>query len=174
MTSPARSWVNCGFVARAHGVRGELRIEGDGGAFPLDIPEVRLVPRNGQSVVLAVSRARAVHEAVLLTLDGIADRDAASALKGSAVEIDGTLLAPAEDGNFYFYELLGASVVDDTGRDLGALEHIYDNNGQALAGIRPAGEGAEERLLPLVDATVVAFERDKKVLRVRLPVGIWE
>jgi 16S rRNA processing protein RimM len=166
-------WISYGIVARAHGVRGELRV------VPLALDEpfpdgartVRVSSKRGEERVLTVASVRPIHEALLLTVEEIGDRDAARELTGWSLEIDARVLPPPEDGELYVYELEGASVVDETGRALGKVTAMVDNHGQDLLEI---DAGGSERLLPFVPETIVGFDRERRQLTVRPIPGLWE
>lgn len=165
------TWIQYGKIARAHGVRGELRVQ------PLDPnvdlpPTARRVRARGPSGdrILTVTRVRPVHGAVLLSVEGVADRDAAQALAGSSLEVDADDLPPAEEGEIYAYQLEGADVVDERGETVGRIRRLVGTAAHDLIEIEtPAGV----RLLPWVDHFIVAFDRDARRLTVRLMDGLW-
>jgi 16S rRNA processing protein RimM len=165
------TWIQFGTIARAHGVRGELRIQ------PLD-PDVDLPPTTSRvraraasgDRVLTVTRVRPVHRAVLLSVEGIADRDAAQALAGSPLEVDADELPPAQEGEIYAYEIEGAEVVDENGEAVGRILRLVGTAAHDLVEIdTPNGV----RLLPWVDHFIIAFDREARRLTVRLMDGLW-
>ena len=109
-------------VAGAHGIKGEVRLKlfSDsveslsrykklyvGGA------ELRLVAvRDGK---MAVAR-----------FEGIADRGAAEALRGSLVEVDRAAMPPLENGEYYYVDLIGLPAVDRDGNDVGSVVAVED------------------------------------------------
>ena len=48
------------------------------------------------------------------------------ALRGQLVLCDREYLEPLESGEFYWHELVGCSVVDREGRDIGTVQEIWD------------------------------------------------
>jgi 16S rRNA processing protein RimM len=62
-----------------------------------------------------VRGARAADRAVLLSLVGVDDRDAAEALRGSTVCVPRAALPPLADGEYYLCDLVGATVVAPQG-----------------------------------------------------------
>ncbi len=96
----------------------------------------------------------------LVTFAGVADRDAAERLR------DATLSAPplaGEDDVLWVHELVGAEVVDTTGRSHGRVEAVEANPASDLL-VLPG-----ERLVPLV--FVVARRPDGTVV-VDPPAGL--
>jgi 16S rRNA processing protein RimM len=109
--------VEIGRVARAHGVRGELRVSlhwPDSDTL-LEVDEVLLEAPGAAPRRIAIRHARRADRAILLTLEGIADRDAASELRGAKVLVPRSTLPAAEAGEYYLCDLIGAKVVEPGG-----------------------------------------------------------
>jgi len=165
--------VTFGTVARAHGVRGELRVRPLDAkeTFPNEIQVVRLTSRGGVERQYRVTSARPAHGAVLMCLAGITDRDAAQALSGSRLEVAAEELPPPAPGELYVYELEGAQVIDERGVELGVGGRVVGVSGQQLLEVNTA-RGAQ--LLPLAQGAVLDFDRVKHRLTVRVPDGLWD
>jgi 16S rRNA processing protein RimM len=54
-------------------------------------------------------------------LEGVADRSAAEALRGSLVEVDRSALPPLEEGEYYHADLIGLPAVDGQGTAVGTV-----------------------------------------------------
>ena len=163
---PRKETLPIGVIARAHGVRGELRVH-------LYDPASRAL--DGARRVLiggaphAVAGARRVHEAYLLTLDQVADRDGADALRGREVEVYRADLPPLAEGEFLIADLVGLRAEDAAGRALGEVVEIQRAGAQDLAVVVHEDE---ERLIPVVPELVleVGDERVVFALPEDLPV----
>lgn len=130
------SLIEIGRVARAHGVRGEVRValhweHSDSLSF---VDEVVLTAKGKSFGTFRVRAARQADRAVLLSLVGVEDRDRAELLRGAAVSVAREALPPLEDGEYYLCDLVGASVISPNG---------------------PVGEVIEVRVHPSVDTLVV-------------------
>jgi 16S rRNA processing protein RimM len=156
--------VKVGFVARAHGLRGELRVH-------LHAPEsttlydVERIYLGGESRV--ISTIRPTSGAVLLTLDGVEDRDAAEALRGKEIEVD-RVDVPLEEGEYLLADLPGCQVVDGQGTELGRIAEV-------IPGAQPilVIHGADgELMLPLVPHFVRAVDIAGRRVEVELPEGL--
>jgi 16S rRNA processing protein RimM len=53
--------------------------------------------------------------------EGVADRSAAEALRGSLVEVDRSALPPLEEGEYYHADLIGLPAVDGDGAPVGII-----------------------------------------------------
>lgn len=125
MVRPA--WLEVGYVARTHGVRGEIRVRlHNSMSTALDeLSEVRLTgPGSLPARVLKVCSARAIGAHVALVLEGIEDRSGAEALVGAKVLVAGSALPALEDDEFYHFELIGLEAVNERGEPVGRLEEI--------------------------------------------------
>jgi 16S rRNA processing protein RimM len=100
-----------------------------------------------------VTAARPVPGAVLLTIEGLDDRDRAEALKGRPVSV---LRAdvPLEPGEYLVGDLVGCQVFDQAGATLGAITSIL-HGAQDILVIHDA---THERMLPLVPQIVVEVD----------------
>jgi 16S rRNA processing protein RimM len=111
-----------GRIGRAHGLRGELHI------VPItNVPE-RFAPGSqlwvgNEPYVVATSRRH--HDRVVVRFEGVDDRDSAERLRGSTVF--GESLAAAPDGEVFVHELIGTTVVDRAGTELGRVVAVEAN-----------------------------------------------
>ena len=164
MSSPDR-WIAVGRIARAHGVRGELAVRTDDprSSALLKARQLRL---SGETQLREVESARAANSEVLLRLRGIADRNAAEALRGREVEISRAELPAAEPGEFYYADLVGLMAIDESGRELGQVKGLWETGPVPVVVI---GEGAGELLVPFAQEFVVAVRPDQGRIVIRPP-----
>lgn len=116
-----------GRVARAHGLRGELRVELHyAGSDALEhVDELWLSERPDEAAAAlrqAIEYARPVPKAYLVKLEGISDRNAAEALRGRAVWVSRAAL-PEDEGEYYLVDLIGAKVIGPEG-DVGTVVEV--------------------------------------------------
>jgi 16S rRNA processing protein RimM len=108
-------------VAGAHGVKGELRLK-------LFTDSVENLKRYGTVFVGGVERklesVRPGPSGAVARMEGIADRSAAEALRGSLLEVDRSALPPLEEGEYYHADLIGLSCVDSEGREVGRVAAV--------------------------------------------------
>ena len=154
-----------GRVARAHGLKGELRVElfFDGSDALEHVSEVWL-SRQPETPDGAVSYtlewARAVPRAYLLKVEGIAERNGAEALRGSTAWVSRAALPePASADEYYLVDLLGAKVTGPDG-DIGTVIEIATHPSVDALVIRTAdGRTLEQPLVPAFVARVSVAEK---------------
>jgi len=148
-----------GRIVRSHGVRGELVVE-----IRTDEPEDRFAPgsvlrgrapkaRAARDVEYTVEAARHHAGRLLVRLEGVADRDAADALRGTLLLIDAAeLTSPEDPEEFYDHQLIGLTVHHVDGSVVGEVtEVVHTPAGQLLTVRTAAGQDA---LVPFVTAIV--------------------
>jgi len=141
MTSPATGKrVALAAVAGAHGIKGELRLK-------LFSDSVESLARHSRLYVggreLALKDIKDGGKTAIARFEGISDRSAAEALRGSLVEVDRADLPPLEEGEYYHADLVGLACVDDAGKPVGTVVAIEDfGAGELLDVERPDGKRA--------------------------------
>lgn len=104
-------------VAGAHGIKGEVRLK----LFSDGIDSLR---RSEKLYVAGVERKLVTvrdGKTAVARFEGVADRGAAEALRGSLVEIDRAALPPLAEGEYYHADIIGLPVVDRAGSAIGAV-----------------------------------------------------
>lgn len=158
--------VEIGFVARAHGIRGEVRVHlHNPGSTALDGAEVLFLGDREYTI----ESARPVAGAYLVALAGIEDRDAAEALRGRPVSVARADLE-LDDGEVLLADLIGCRVELADGRPWGVVSGL-DLGPQDRLVIR---DGEVERLLPMVDAFVVDIDLEARRIVVDPPEDLPE
>jgi len=74
-----------------------------------------------------------------------------------------------EEGDFYWYELVGMEVVADDGRALGRVESLLATGANDVLQVR---DGDREILLPNIPDVVLSVDRETKRITVRLLPGL--
>jgi 16S rRNA processing protein RimM len=165
-----------GRVARAHGVTGEVVVD-----IRTDDPDTRFAPgttlrarpsRGGPERDYVVDSAREHSGRLLVRLDGVADRNAAEALKGTVFLVDTADLPPIEDPDeFYDHQLEGLQVVTTTGTTVGSVaEVLHTAAGELLSVSSEDGEV----LVPFVSAIVTSVSLADHTIEIDPPEGLLE
>jgi 16S rRNA processing protein RimM len=182
-------WVRVGTVSRAHGVRGELRInlpagQADSTLLDVDAAALGAPVRDAQVMhehhaatgepggtleVRRIEHARVVEGGVLLRLEGVTDRTAAEALRGASVWVDRAAMPEPEDHEYYVADLVGLEVIDARRGRVGVVRDVVTASAQDLLAIAAPGG---ELLVPLVAALVPSVDIEHRVVRVDLPDGL--
>jgi len=153
---PARLVV--GRVLRPHGVHGEVTVEVLSDAPGRFAPgsELGLGDPDTESGTgfrpLVVTAARRHQGRLLLTLDGVADRDTAQTLRGGLLSIPVGAARPLEPGEFWVHQLIGLPVLDRDGQSRGTVADVLPGTAHDLLSIRLPDD--RTALVPAVAALV--------------------
>jgi 16S rRNA processing protein RimM len=140
-----------GYVARAHGLQGEVAVRTfDPASETLDYVERVLVrPRTGAERVLRIASIRPTPKETLVVFEDVKGRTAAEALVGATVLAFREDLEPPAEDEYFQGDLVGLTAVDESGKVLGRVEELWETGEVPNLVIR--AEGQEELVVPFVD-----------------------
>jgi 16S rRNA processing protein RimM len=155
MNETGKARVLVGVIAAAHGVRGLVRVK----SFTADPKSIasygELSDERGVRHFRLALQGQA-KDGVIARIDGVVDRDAAEALKGTKLFVDrGALPDIAADDEFYQTDLVGLRVEARDGKTLGRVKAVLNFGAGDLLEIE--GEGVSlmlpftKQVVPLVD-----------------------
>jgi 16S rRNA processing protein RimM len=130
-------------VAGAHAVKGEVRLKLFSESADSLANHEKLIVGGAERRLLAV---RDCGKTAVARFEGVNDRSAAEALRGSLVEIDRSALPPLEDGEYYHADLIGMPAVDRDGAAVGTVVAVENYGAGDLLEIEL--EGGRRSLIP--------------------------
>jgi 16S rRNA processing protein RimM len=157
-----------GRIAGAHGIRGGVLIRSFT-ARPEDIGAYGPLS-DGGARTFKLKSARVTAKGVVAQLDGIADRTAAEALKGTGLYADRDRLPATGEEEFYHADLIGLAAVDAQGQPLGEIVGVHNYGAGDLIELRLAGSGKTE-LVAFTEAFVPEVDLAARRVVVRLDGG---
>jgi 16S rRNA processing protein RimM len=135
---------------------------------------VKVVPGGGAAQALADATewwigdkaykvvAKVHGSTVVAQLNGVATREEALKLKGSAVSLTRESLEDPGEGRYYHADLIGLDVVNGRGEALGSIKRLFTNGAQDVMEL----SGDKTRLLPWVPAVVKKVDLSKRQVEV--------
>jgi len=161
-----RDLVSVGVITGAHGIRGEVKLK----SFTAE-PEAIAAYGPLQTAAgrkIEIMRMRPQKDGFIAAIRGIADRNAAEALKGTELFVPRERLPEPSAGEVYLSDLLDRPVFLLDGTRLGTVTGVENYGAGDLLDV--AIEGRKETvLIPLAGAFVAGVEADRIV--VDLPDG---
>ena len=159
-----KQYIEAGRIVHTHGVAGEVKIE-----VWLDSPQfLKSFKRcfiDRREVKLLSAR---VHKGFLIVkLEGVEDVNAAMALKGRTVFID-RADARLPKGAFFLQDIIGASVVDESGSEIGKLVDVMETPASNVYVVK----GEREHLIPAVPEFILSTDADNGIITVHLIEGM--
>ena len=154
-------WVVLGEVVKTHGLRGEVKVRSE-----IENPENFLLPdlslrcADGSCKPLTVERYRSQKGGFVLSFADCESIDQAQALVGCELVCKGSQLPSLVDGEYYHFQLIGLSVFDCQGKELGKLSEIMQTAAHEIYVVKPQTGRSEksELLLPVVAAYIIEID----------------
>jgi 16S rRNA processing protein RimM len=121
-------WVELGRLGAPFGLKGwvHVRSHTDPPRRLLEYREWVLRLTSGERLTRRLIEGRAHADGLVAHLEGMADRDDAAALTGAVVEVERAALPPPGDREYYRADLVGFSVRNLEGAELGTVSHFVD------------------------------------------------
>jgi 16S rRNA processing protein RimM len=150
-------------ILRAHGHRGDVV------ARPLTdyvgtlTDAVRIYLGQEASEPLIIQKIRLHKGNYLLKLEGVDDMNDALALKGQKICLPKEELTPLQEGEYFLHDLVGLTVLDHLGNEVGPVEAIMETGGpQVLTG---PGQDGKEFMIPFSPGTIDEVDLKKGTIR---------
>ncbi len=164
--------VPVGKIVRAHGIRGAVKIfpYGEslmvmetGGGFFLQ-PDA-----NAHPTELSFLSLRAQGKLLVAELEGLATRSEAEAMVGKEIFLPEDRLPPAEEGEYYHFQLIGLTVETTAGQVLGTVRGIIETGANDVYLIDCDGK---EVLIPAIEDVICGIDLEQGKIVVDPPEGL--
>lgn len=149
--SQPNDWVVMGRIAAPFGIKGWVKVQPfseDPGTL-MDFESWR-VGRGEQQTQYTVEAIQDHSNTLIAKLVGIDDRDAAYALRGQEISVAKSDLPPPEENAFYWSDLIGLTVINREGIELGKVDSLMESGANDLLVVK----GARAHLIPFVAAFI--------------------
>lgn len=150
------------FVGKVHGafgVRGWIRVQSFT-EVPTDILSYQPWLMGGREY--RVLEGKPHGQGLVARLAEVEDRDLAQAMHGLDIAVPESELPPAEEGEYYWRDLLGLEVKTSEGVSLGVIDSMMETGSNDVMVVK----GERERLLPWIDSTLVTVDLKAGVVTV--------
>jgi len=162
-----------GRVVKAHGVKGKIKVEYFGEDFDcLSLHQEVFVEDNmGWLQTYEIIEANPQPPRLILQLKGIETIEKVQPLIGKEIFINKEALPKLEEGEYYWFEILGMRVETEEGRSIGRVKQILPTGANDVYVI----EGKRgEIFLPATDEVIRGIDTKKRVIWVTRMEGLWE
>lgn len=162
-----------GTIVAPFGVRGQVKMR----ALTDHIDHLRRRIRTvylGPKLIAHRLKDAFVHkpEFIVLTLDGVASREAAEALRGVDVSILSREAVPLDDDEYFLHDLPGMAVLLDDGQPLGTVRDYLQTGANDVLVVTRNGENGGEVLIPLIRDVVVELNIAERRVVIRPIPGL--
>lgn len=150
-------------VTGAHGVAGEVRLKLLGEGFEALKPH-KSFTIEGSGGTLTLSKLRSDNKGgAIARFAEVADRTAAEKLRGTVLTVSRDALPALEEGEFYHSDLLGLTVVTDSGDEIGTVCAVENFGATDIVEIeKPDGK---KFMVPLTEQAVPGWDTERLTVR---------
>ncbi len=161
-----------GYVVKTIGNKGVLRIQldTDNPQYYQKIREVNIAIKD-QLVTYPINEITINGDTANIAFKNIDGTEVAKMLQGCALYLPLTSLPKLTGNKFYFHEVIGFEVFDQTHGLIGTVQTIIDQTSQPIIQIDFEGK---EILIPVTDEIILNVDRDKKCMEIKAPDGLIE
>lgn len=170
---------NIGAFIKPHGVKGEISAQLD---YDIDLSELRcvVIDIDGINVPFFLNsvRPKSAH-LVLVSIDGVVTDSEAKEFAGktiSALKSDLDKIMPDstddDDDAFYLEDLIGFTLLDEDGKQLGTVTDYDDSTANILLKIRSLDETRTEFFVPAANDLILGINPDERNITIDIPEGI--
>lgn len=173
MTALWPDMVTIGKVERPFGVHGAVKVRSLSdrpGRFE-QLHEVRVAGEGGQTADRRVRSLRKAGRVYIIEFEGITTPEEARVLQGAMLQVPRCESSASPEEPLYECDLIGMTVVDETGRDLGRLDTIWELPGHQVLVVKQADR---EVLIPAVKEFVTGVDVAQGRMTVRTLEGMVE
>jgi 16S rRNA processing protein RimM len=158
-----------GKIRRPHGVHGDVVLE-----LLSDFPE-RFRPNakiylGEKYIPMVLASVRPHGEGLILGIAGINTPEDAGKYRNWIVYVSAKGLPALKKGEYYFHELIGMNVFDETGNSLGELTSIIETGANDVYVVN--GDSGTEILLPAIKEVILSVDVERHLMRVHLLPGL--
>ncbi len=151
--------ITLGKITSVYGVKGWLKIFSytDPMDQILDYPEWTLT-RDGEVKTVRADKGKSHGKGMIAHLEGVNDRATAETFAGFEIRVERAQLPELAEGEYYWWQLEGCSVINTEGRDLGRVSHLISAGGAndvMIVHSTDPQDSQHERLIPYVPGVSV-------------------
>ena len=166
-------YLNVGKIVNTQGIKGEVRV-----ISKTDFPEERyqkgatllLFQEKKAPIELVVKSHRKHKNFDILSFEGHPNINDVEKYRDGILKVAKDNLAELAEDEFYYHQIIGATVYDETGSELGKIKEILSPGANDVWVV----ERPEKRdlLLPVIDDVVKNVDLDKNLVTVELMEGL--
>lgn len=132
----------------------------------LNYPTWQLYQRE-QWQTATVAEGQVYNKGIIARLAACQDRDQAMEFLGADIAVDRQQLPPLPDGEYYWHDLIGLTVLNRDGVSLGQVDHLLATGANDVLVVK----GDRERLIPfLPERVILAVDLVERLLHVEWDV----
>ncbi|MCP8970158.1 ribosome maturation factor RimM [Ectobacillus ponti] len=167
-------WFNVGKIVNTHGIRGEVRV-----ISRTDFPEERyrvgnklymFQEKSNEPLEVKIASHRTHKNFDLLTFEGLEDVNQVEKLKGAVLKVPEEQLGALPEGEYYYHEIIGCTVVTEDGEEIGKIIDILSPGANDVWVVK--GPKGKEHYIPYIEQVVLAVDVQEKRVTIHPMEGL--
>ena len=162
-----------GTIVKAHGISGFVKV----------LPQTDMPGRFREKMVLTlqapgerdkcltVEEIRPQGEWLLILFEGVHSRTEAEHLRGGDLVIPMCEVGPLPEGNYYIFDIIGMTVVNERGEERGIVKDIYSGSSYDIYAVRWKDS---EYLIPAVREFIREISLEHRVIHISEQEGLFD
>jgi 16S rRNA processing protein RimM len=170
-----KGFLPIGKIVGAHGVKGNVKVYSFAESLSLFEQEssILVVSAKGSEKIFKIKWIKPHGRVVLLSLEGIENRDQAETLIGSELFVKRDSLPKLVDGSYYWFDIIGLAVFTNDEKYIGRVESIIPTGSNDVYVVKDAQKDRDnEILIPAIESAVLEIDLEQKRMIVDLPEGL--
>jgi len=162
-----------GKIVATHGIKGQLRIAVYSGEFEtiLSLSSLMLKGPDGKIETFEVAESARHGKRILVALKGYGSINEIQNLVGRELYVTREQMPELTEGEFYWCDLLGLTVMTEGGEILGLLADIIATGSNDVYVVK---NDAREYLIPALEDVVLDINLDDGTMKVSPPEGLFD
>ena len=165
------NYLRVGVISSTHGIAGEVKV------FPTTDDNNRFkklkqvfLDTGKEYLELEVERVRFFKQMVIVKFKGINNINDIEKYKGKDLLVTRENAVPLEEDEYFIYDIMGAQVVDEEGKEIGTLVEVLATGANDVYVVKtPQGK---EILMPVIDECILDIDFDNKVVTAHIMPGL--
>ncbi len=154
-----------GKIGAPHGVKGCMHIH----SYTQPVGNILryeqwLLIQNGKQWAVKPIQARVQGKGCVAQIENVETRDDAALLTNSDIAVFRSELPILEDGEYYWTDLVGLQVLNESDQVLGKVEFLFATGANDVISVKNADK---EYCIPYTDDFVLSVDLDAQIMRVR-------
>lgn len=162
-----------GVIANTHGIKGEVKV------FPTtdDINRYKqlkevILDTGKEHKKLEIENIRFFKQMVIVKFKGIDTINDIEKYKGKDILVTREQAIPLEEDEYFIYDIIGAAVITEEGREIGRLEEVLQTGANDVFVVKSL-EG-KELLFPVIKDCVLDINIEEKKVTIHVMKGLLE
>jgi 16S rRNA processing protein RimM len=166
-----------GRVATTHGLNGEVKVKPYTNYDDVFVEGEKYLLFNSEKRRHLLAKVKTIKDAgkrLIVHFEGFDTIEAANRISGFEIFIDLENLPDRGEDTYYFYQLMGCTVIDETGAEVGKVVDVQETGSADVLSIFPADADPDEDrelevMIPVIKDFVTKIDKVKKVIHIIRP-----